>query len=81
MATAFPLRSSEVASQLAPRDVPGNAHKIANLVALTTRLADRMDAMPSAGLVRDRDRRARVAVLRRTAEAGTRTLDGWGTGR
>jgi hypothetical protein len=41
---------------------------------MVTALADRMEAMPSSGLEGDRERRDRVDVLRRTAEAGARSL-------
>lgn len=76
MAGRFMLRRSEVAREQAQRNVEVvSAETIAKFVAHVTALADRMDAMPSAGLDRDRDRRARVEVLRRAAEAGTRTLD------
>lgn len=75
MAGRFLLHRSAVAREQAQRNVEASAESIANLVALVTALADRMDAMPSAGLDRDRDRRARVQVLRRTAEAGARVLD------
>lgn len=67
----FPLRRS------APACTPSReteAVRVAALVTLTTRLADRMDAMPSAGPDRDRERRARVRVLRDAAEAGNRSL-------
>ena len=81
MADAFPLNGLEAPTDPARPDVQATAQKVARLVALTTRLADRMDAMPAGDLVRDRDRRGRVAILRRTAEAGTRTLDAWAAGR
>ena len=81
MAGRFLLRRSEAAREQAQRNVEASAEKIATLVALVTTLADRMDAMPSAGLDRDRERRARVQVLRRTAEAGARTLDARRRGR
>ena len=75
MAGRFLLRRSEAAREQAQRNFETSAEKIATLVALVTTLADRMDAMPSAGLDRERERRARVQVLRRIAEAGTRSLD------
>ena len=74
MAGRFLLRRSEAARDQAQRNVDASVAKIAALVALVTSLADRMEAMPSAGLDRDRERRARVQVLRRTAAAGVRTL-------
>lgn len=75
MAGRFLLRRSESARREAQRKVEASAESIATLVALVTSLADRMDAMPSAGVDRDRDRRARVHTLRRAAEAGTRTIE------
>jgi hypothetical protein len=74
MARRFLLRRAQVARQQAQRDVEASVEAITTLVALATSLADRMDAMPSAGLDRDRERRDRVSVLRRTAEAGRRNL-------
>lgn len=81
MAGRFLLRRSEAARKEAERNVEASVQSIVILVALVTSLADRMDAMPSAGLDRDRDRRVRVEVLRRAAEAGTRTLDARGRRR
>lgn len=77
MASRFLLRRSEAARKQAQRNVGASAERIATF-ALVTSLADRMDAMPPAGLDRDRDRRAHVQALRRAAEAGTRTLDARG---
>ena len=74
MARSFLLRRAEAARQQAPCDVEASVEAITSLVALSTSLADRMDAMPSAGLDRDRERRDRVRLLRRTAEAGRRYL-------
>lgn len=71
----FRLHRSAVARQQAAGHVEVSAEKIADLVALATSLADRTEAMPSLGVERDRDRRERVLVLRRAAEAGQRTLD------
>lgn len=81
MAGRFALRRSESARRQGQRDVEASAEKITRLVALVTTLADRMDAMPSDGRERDRDRRARVQILRRTAEAGERTLAARESGR
>ena len=81
MAGRFLLRRSKAAREHAQRNVQASAASIATFVALVTALADRMDAMPSMGLDRDRDRRARVQALRRAADAGTRTLDGRGAPR
>ena len=81
MSRRFLLRRSRAARTGSQRDVDASVEAIATLVGLVTTLADRMDAMPSAGLDRDRDRRARVQVLRRTAEAGRRTLAGGGRTR
>ena len=75
MARRFLLRRSQAARRQSGRDAEASVEAIATLVALATSLADRMDAMPSAGLDRDRERRDRVHVLRRTAEAGRQTLD------
>ena len=75
MVSPFVLRRSQAARRQAPRDGETSVEAIATLVALATSLADRMDAMPSAGLDRDHERRERVDVLRRTAEAGRRTID------
>ena len=80
MARRFLLRRSQTAREQAQRQVEVSVEAIATLVALATSLADRMDAMPSAGLDRDRERRARVQVLRRSAEAGRRTLAARGHG-
>ena len=74
MAGRFVLRRSELAREQARRQVAASVERVTTLVALVTTLADRMDALPSAGLDGDRERRARVRVLRRTAEAGQRTL-------
>jgi hypothetical protein len=74
MARRFLLRRSRAAREQAQREVGASVEAMARLVTLATALADRMDAMPSAGLDRDRDRRARVQVLRRTADAGRRDL-------
>ena len=76
MPRRFLLHRSRAARAQAQRDVEASVEAIKTLVSLATSLADRMDAMPSAGLDRDRERRARVHVLRRTAEAGRRTLAG-----
>ncbi len=78
MAGRFLLRRSEAAREQAQCNMEASAERIATLVALVTTLADRMDAMPSAGLDRDRERQARVQVLRRTGALGTRTLDARG---
>lgn len=75
MTGRFLLRRSEAARQQAQRTGEISAERIAALVAQVTTLADRMEAMPSAGIDRDRDRRLRVHSLRRAAEAGNRTLD------
>ena len=75
MPRGFLLRRSKAVRRQAERDVDDSAQAITTLVALATSLADRMDAMPSAGLERDRARRDRVDVLRRAAEVGRRTLD------
>lgn len=77
MLAALPLLRSRAVHGPARPDAATTPQKIATLVVLTTRLADRMDTLPSGGLARDRDRRARIALLRRTAEAGTRALRGW----
>lgn len=73
----FPSRRSAAActpSRATEAEAEAEAVRVAALVALTTRLADRMEAMPSAGPARDSERRARVRVLRDAAEAGNRTL-------
>lgn len=75
MAGRFLLRRSEVAREQAQRTLLVSTEKIANLVALATSLANRTEAMPSVGLAGDRDRRDRVRLLRRAAEAGQQTLD------
>jgi hypothetical protein len=74
MGGRFLLRRSQAAREQAQRTVEASAEQIGTFIALATTLADRMEAMPSAGLTRDRERRERVDVLRRTAEAGNRTL-------
>lgn len=71
----FRLHRLAVARQQAAGHVEVSAKKIADLISLATSLADRMEAMPSVGLDRDRERRERVRVLRRAAEAGQCTLD------
>lgn len=81
MAGRFRLRRSEVARAQAQRNLEVSDEQVAKFVALATTLADRMAAMPSAGLDRDRDRHARVQILRRTAEAGRRTLAARGHSR
>lgn len=81
MAGRFLVNRSKVAAKQAQRNVEASDEAIARLVALVTSLADCMDAMPSGGPDRDRDRRARVQILRRTAEAGTRSLEARGQGR
>lgn len=81
MARRFLLRRSRAAREQAQRDVQASVESTATLVSLVTTLADRMDAMPSAGLDRDRERRARVQVLRRTAEAGRQNLAARGRSR
>lgn len=75
MSGRFLLRRSQAARKQAQRNVEASTESITTLVALLTALADRMEAMPSAGLERDRGRLVRVQALRRTAEAGTRILD------
>ena len=60
MAGRFLLRRSGTARKEAQRNVEASAERIATFVALVTSLADRMEAMPTAGLDRDRDRRTRV---------------------
>lgn len=75
MTGRFLVRRSKVALEEAQRTVEVSAERISRLIALATALADRMEAMPSAGLDRDRDRRDRVRALRGAAEAGGRTLD------
>ena len=79
MARTFPLPRLEAVTSRGRSEARSTPQKVATLVGLTTRLADRMEARPSAGLDRDRDRRDRVALLRRTALAGTRTLEAWDT--
>ena len=74
MARLFLVRRSQAAREQAHRDVDASVEAIATLVALVTALADRMDEMASAGGERDRERRARVQLLRSTAAAGRRTL-------
>ena len=74
MSRRFLLRRSRAAREQAHRDVEASVEAIATLVSLVTTLADRMEAMPSVGLDGDRERRARVHVLRRTAEAGRQNL-------
>lgn len=75
MSGRFLVRRSQVAREQAQRTIDVSTEKIANLVALATSLADRTEAMPSAGLDGDRQRRDRVRVLRRAAEAGRQALD------
>ena len=69
------LRRRSFAREQAARAVDVGAEQIARLVALATTLADRTEAMPSAGLDRDRERKAHVDVLRQAAQAGRQTLD------
>ena len=75
VAGRFLLRRSQVAREQAQRTVDASTEKIANLVALATSLADRTEALPSAGLDGDRERRDRVLVLRRAADAGRPALE------
>jgi cell division septum initiation protein DivIVA len=74
MPRRFLIRRAENARAQAQRTVEVTDQQVARLVELATTLAERMDAMPSAGPERDLQRRLRVQVLRRTAEAGRRTL-------
>jgi hypothetical protein len=75
MSGRFLLRRSQVARQQAERTAGVTQDKIAELVTLATSLADRTEAMPSAGLDGDRDRRARVQLLRRAAASGRQLLE------
>jgi hypothetical protein len=75
MSGRFLIRRSQVARQQAERTADVSREKIAALVTLATSLADRTEAMPSAGRDGDLDRRARVQRLRRAAESGRQDLD------
>lgn len=74
MPRRFLPHRAQAAKERAQQEVEASVAAIITLVELLTALADRMESMPSVGLQRDLERRARVLVLRRTAEAGRRTL-------
>lgn len=74
MGGRFLRHRSEAAREQAQRIADVSDERLARLVALATTLADRMEALPSAGPQGDLDRRRRVQVLRRTAAAGSHAL-------
>jgi hypothetical protein len=74
MAGKFLLRRSRTAREQAQHGAQVSLDNLTRLIALVTALADRMDALPSMGLDRDRQRRERVLLLRHMATAGRQRL-------
>jgi len=74
VAGRFLLRRAETAQAQSRARMTVADERVARLVRLCTALADRMDALPPADWQRAVDRRERILVLRRDAEAGTSAL-------